>query len=153
MLSLNLRRGLFRVWIVASFVWVISAGVVLQKDIRREVSRLMTDIPAEITQSKTLPTLPPGFVLDAPPDPFEAYPPAITRPLTIEEVTRLRRERDQAPQEVAEERETDDGKKTRKQVRSAPRALMIAGSVLVLPPILAFALGWSGLWIMRGFRR
>ena len=71
--SMNLHRGLFRVWIIASFVWLVGAGVLLQKDIRREVSRLTTDRPAEITKSETLPTLPPG--LEAPRDPFEAYPP------------------------------------------------------------------------------
>ncbi len=38
------------------------------------------------------------------------------------------------------------------QARLAQGDLMVSASVLLLPPILAFALGWAGLWIMRGFR-
>ena len=37
--------------------------------------------------------------------------------------------------------------------RQAQGKLMSAASVLLLPPILAFALGWAGFWIMKGFRR
>ena len=34
----------------------------------------------------------------------------------------------------------------------APDNLMIAAGFLFLPPLLLFALGWTGLWILRGFR-
>ena len=40
MLSANWRRGLIRFWIVTSFVWLVGAGAVLQKDIRSDVSTL-----------------------------------------------------------------------------------------------------------------
>ena len=39
-----------------------------------------------------------------------------------------------------------------RRVRAAPGNLMRAASVLFVPPILLFALGWTGLWILRGFR-
>ena len=37
--------------------------------------------------------------------------------------------------------------------RQAPERLMLVASFLLLPPILALALGWAGIWIMRGFHR
>ena len=124
--SMNLHRGLFRVWIIASFVWLVSAGALLQKDIRRDVSTLMADRPAEITQNKTLPTPltpPPGFVLENP-----------------SEIDKLR---------ASLLAGTED---TRTPSQRAQNNLMLSAGVLLLPPILAFALGWAGLWIMRGFR-
>ncbi len=48
MLSINWRRGLFRLWIAASFVWLIIAGAFVQEGIRRDVSTLMTDRSAEL---------------------------------------------------------------------------------------------------------
>ena len=41
MLSINLRRGLFRLWMVASLVWLVSAGALFQEEIRRDVSTLL----------------------------------------------------------------------------------------------------------------
>ncbi len=46
MISTNWRRGLFRLWMVASFVWLVIAGAFVQEGIRRDVSTLMTDRPA-----------------------------------------------------------------------------------------------------------
>ncbi len=91
MLSINWRRGLFRLWIAASFVWLVIAGAFLQEDIRREVSVLMT------TELQ-----PPPAFLGAP---WEKY-----------------------------------------------ELIVFASGVLLLPPLFAFALGWAGLWIVKGFR-
>jgi len=46
MISKNWRRGLFRLWIAASFVWLVGAGAFVQEGIRWDVSTLMTDRPA-----------------------------------------------------------------------------------------------------------
>ncbi len=40
--SIDWRRGLFGLWIAASFVWLVSAGALLQEEIRRDVSTLMS---------------------------------------------------------------------------------------------------------------
>ena len=55
MLSINWRRGLFRIWIAASLVWLIGAGALMQKEIRRDVSALMTaeiQVPKDISKNK-----------------------------------------------------------------------------------------------------
>ncbi len=93
MLSANWRRGLFRLWIAASFLWMVGAGAVFQKVIRRDVSTLM---------------------MDRPPGAFDEYP-------IVDDL-------------IAQEN------------------LMFVASVILLPPILVLALGWAGLWIVRGFR-
>jgi hypothetical protein len=41
LLSIDWRRGLLGLWIIASFVWLVSAGALLQAEIRRDVSTLM----------------------------------------------------------------------------------------------------------------
>ena len=115
MLSINWRRGLFRLWIAASFVWLVSAGALLQEDIRRDVSTLRLPVSS----------FPEGATLIEPP----------------------------AAKRVVRELQPDE--EIFVTVLMSQRAqgnLMFAASVLLLPPILAFALGWAGLWIMRGFR-
>ncbi len=102
MLSINVRRGLFRLWTVASFVWLVIAGAFVQEGIRRDVSMLMTEIQPALDDS--------AFYIEM------------------------------AARQAA-------------QQAQAPRNLMVSASVLLLPPILAFALGWAGFWIMKGFRR
>jgi len=129
-----MRRGLFRLWIVASFVWLVSAGALFQKEIRRDVSVLTTEAPqvagtagpkwyeqdAIVSQAERdeylshIPALPPGYVLDNPP--------------------------------------WEDSGIQADRAQGAQDNLMLSAIVLLLPPILAFALGWAGLWIMRGFR-
>ena len=39
-----------------------------------------------------------------------------------------------------------------KSTRLAQDRLMLSAIVVFLPPIFTFALGWAGLWIVRGFR-
>ncbi len=95
MTAINFRRGLFRLWIVASVVWLVGGGVMFQEVVRRDVSTLMTDRSAE-------PPPPPGSELAS--------------------------------------------------VVSARNNLTFVASGILLPPIFAFALGWAGLWILRGFR-
>ena len=34
----------------------------------------------------------------------------------------------------------------------AQELIVFASGVLLLPPLFAFALGWAGLWIVKGFR-
>ena len=41
MISKNWRRGLFRIWIAASVVWLVGAGAVMQKEIRQDVSAVI----------------------------------------------------------------------------------------------------------------
>ncbi len=91
MLSINWRRGLFRLWIAASFVWLVGAGALLQGEMRRDVETLMTAA-----------LQPPPAFLGAP---WEKY-----------------------------------------------ELIVFASGVLLLPPLFAFALGWAGLWIVKGFR-
>jgi hypothetical protein len=42
LLSIDWRRGLLGLWIAVSFVWLVSAGALLQEEIRRDVSTLMS---------------------------------------------------------------------------------------------------------------
>ncbi len=42
LLSIDWRRGLFGLWLTASIVWLVGAASVMQKDIRRDVSTLMS---------------------------------------------------------------------------------------------------------------
>ena len=93
MIPINWRRGLFRLWIAASVVWLVGTGALLQEDIRGDVSTLTAEPPAN-------------------------PPPRSTLVIVIE----------------------------------ARKHLTFAVSVILLPPILLFALGWAGLWIVRGFR-
>ena len=124
MLSINWRRGLFRIWIAASFVWLVGAGAVWQKDIRQDVSRLMTAEIQTVTDPTTL--MPWERNWEEAPRVGETVYDRLQARLIREEWAR--------------------------RVRAAPGKLMVAASVLLLPPILAFALGWAGLWIVRGFR-
>ena len=135
MLSINWRRGLFRLWIAASFVWLIIAGAFVQEGIRRDVSTLMTDRSAELRP-----------VTD----------PALTPPADAElsVVDELLSGKSAIRSEFADLRArilagTED---TRTPSQRAQDELTISASVLLLPPILTFALGWAGLWILRGFR-
>ena len=54
MISINFRRGLFRLWIAASVVWLVGAGAVMQEDIRRDVSTLTAEPPANRALGATL---------------------------------------------------------------------------------------------------
>ena len=134
MISTNWRRGLFRLWIAASFVWLVGAGAFLQEDIRREFSVLMT---AKVYNEEDARRL-------------AAY------------VMCQRQARSKSGQEASSA--SPGSWKAAPLVCEFPRAslgplrqraqgdLIIFASVLLLPPILLFALGWAGLWIMRGFR-
>ena len=44
MLSINWRRGLFRLWIAASFVWLVGGGVMFQEEIRSEFSVMRIEV-------------------------------------------------------------------------------------------------------------
>jgi hypothetical protein len=112
--SLDWRRGLFGLWIAASIVWLVGAGALVQKDIRRDVSTLMsaelhldTD-PAHWTQ------------LNAP---GRGYGEWI---YSFEPVYAAR--------------------------DAAQGNLIHAASVLLLPSLLVYAIGWAGLWTWRGIR-
>ena len=54
MLSINWRRGLFRIWIAASLVWLIGAGAILQEGVRRDVSALLSDVPQPVSEREEL---------------------------------------------------------------------------------------------------
>ena len=118
MLSFGWRRGLFGLWIAASFVWLASAGVYFQEEIRWDVStlvsaesRLDTD-PVHLTQSNA-----PG-------------------PGSGERIYQLERIYQFEPDFAARD--------------AAQVNLIHAASVLFLPSVLVFALGWAGLWTWRG---
>ena len=126
--SINLHRGLFRLWVVASLVWLVIVGVSVQDEIRRDVSTLTTEsrrpprnlLAGQERQSlrkEELSELPAGFV--------PVSPKGQVAPIPFRFSTTQR----------------------------AQRNLVAAVSGLLLPPILAFALGWAALWIMKGFRR
>ena len=152
MLSINWRRGLFRLWIAASIVWLVGAGAILQEGVRRNVSALLSDVPQPGSEREEL-TL------------SEREELTLRRKLkqgglSPKQESDIRRRLDpgwidfaaelrKSPAELAEEKRQED---RARQVRAAPGQLMISASLLLLPPILLFALGWAGLWIMRGFR-
>ena len=123
MLSINWRRGLFRIWIAASLVWLIGAGALMQKEIRRDVSALMT---AEI---------------QAPKRTSESRP----KTRSLIELERRAAEQGQTLEKFLIE-------SAAQQAAEQAQNLTFAASVILLPPILLFALGWAGLWIVRGFR-
>jgi len=96
MISINWRRGLFRLWIVASVVWLVGGGVAYEGIIRREGAQLVAYVGLTDTDMALF-------------EGFEIMPPDWS-------------------------------------------ILTFVASVILLPPILLFALGWAGLWIVRGFR-
>jgi hypothetical protein len=110
--SIDWRRGLFGLWIAASFVWLVSTGALLQEEIRRDVTtftsaelRLDTD-PAPLAQMK-------------------------------------------APDSSPREKIYQFGLEY--AARDAAQGNLIhAASVILLPPLLVFAIGWAGLWSWRG---
>ncbi len=160
MLSINWRRGLFRLWIAASIVWLVGAGAILQEGVRRNVSALLSDVPQPGSEREEL-TLSEREELTL----SEREELTLRRKLkqgglSPKQESDIRRRLDpgwidfaaelrKSPAELAEEKRQED---RARQVRAAPGQLMISASLLLLPPILLFALGWAGLWIMRGFR-
>ncbi len=127
MLSIDWRRGLFRLWAVASFVWLVIAGAFVQEGIRWDVSTLMTDRPAA-----------------------EEW--IDSRPLR-EQILRACRDEPRDKRGCRKkERSAEERKKARaQQAQRAQVSLMFSAIVLLIPPVLLFALGWAGLWIMKGF--
>ncbi len=112
--SIDWRRGLFGLWIAASIVWLVGAASVMQKDIRRDVSTLMS---AELR-----------------PDTDSAHWTQLNAPgLGYGEWIYLF-EPDYAARDAAQGN------------------LIHAASVLLLPSIFLFALGWAGLWTWRAIR-
>ncbi len=112
--SIDWRRGLFGLWLAASIVWLVGAGLVMQKDIRRDVSTRMsaelrpdTD-PANWTQLNA-----PGLGYGEWIYQFE-------------------------PGYAARD--------------AAQGNLISAASVLLLPSLFLFALGWAGKGTWRGIR-
>ena len=146
MISINFRRGLFRLWIAASVVWLVGAGVVWQKDIRRDVSTLMT---AESLQEKRLIAKALQDELraslagqeDSSASPYwTAVAEGIERGISRTELEEL-----YASLAVP--------KDTRTPSQRAQDSLTFAASAILLPPILLFALGWAGLWIAASLIR
>ena len=120
-------------WAVASFVWLVIAGAFVQEGIRWDVSTLMTDRPAAEEWIDTRP-LREQILRSCQDEPTQGRP-------WIKYGCRKK------------EMSAEERKKARaQQAQRAQVGLMASASVLLLPPILAFALGWAGLWIVRGFR-
>ena len=127
-MTLNFRRGLFRVWIAASIVWLVGGGVSHLGEIQRDVSTLMTtDRSAE-------------------PDPVD--------PVLLDAYRKLEATLADLPPAVPVAKsllELWEDKDRKAGVRLARTA-----SIILIPPILVLALGWTGiwagLWIARGFR-
>jgi len=139
MISVNWRRGLFRIWIAASVVWLVGAGAVMQSGIRRDVSTLSRhagEEPLSAAVNKRVYEL------------MEATKQAKAA-LDLEAVEAY--ERDLS--ELAESLVVNAEERIKRKQRAAQYSLMLSASLLFLPPILLFALGWAGLWILRGFRR
>ncbi len=111
-LSIDWRRGLFGLWMAAGFVWLVSAGALLQEEIRRDVSTFMS---AELR-------------LDTDPDLLAQL---------------------KAPDSSPREKIYQFGLEY--AARDAAQGNLIhAASVILLPPLLVFAIGWAGLWSWRG---
>ncbi len=112
LLSIDWRRGLQGLWIAASFVWLVSVGALLQEEIRRDVSTLMS------AESR----------LDMDPAPSVQL---------------------NAPGLGSGEKIYQFGLEY--AARDAAQGILIhAASVILLPPLLVFAIGWAGLWSWRG---
>ena len=178
---MNLRRGFFRLWIAASFVWLVSAGTLFQEEIRRNVSTLWE-------QEGSVPIVPTAcekisgdFVCRVREARYQI--PGDTPPDTVHKILQeLERQYDEADRQMRQQVAPPPPPGAIPEVPGAPGAkllvgddllvarllagtegarspqlaqgnLMFAASVLLLPPILAFALGWAGLWILGGFRR
>jgi len=141
MISINFRRGLFRIWIVASVVWLVGGGAVWQKEIRRDVSTLMTAEPATDAVPDVASSWQDSPIVEEVPSPGKWE-------LRAQQIERMNR-----GMSLEELRASLVGPKdTRTPSRRAQDSLTFAASVILLPPIFAFALGWAGLWILRGFR-
>ena len=52
MLSINWRRGLIRLWLAASIVWLVGGGVVMQEDMWSDISTIEEVSPA-INEAET----------------------------------------------------------------------------------------------------
>ncbi len=181
MISINWRRGLFRMWIAASFVWLVGGGVMFQEEIRSEFSVMRIEVAGltdhatptyddamralraadEAATSATDPRERQQYEKDAralarlarslkKTEAQAAQPTEQTEPQqqpTLENVEDARRLavivdrfREASPGTVGRARE------------NAQERLIVLTTVLLLPPILLFALGWAGLWIVRSFR-
>ena len=110
--SIDWRRGLFGLWLTASIVWLVGAGFVMQKDIRRDVSTRMS---AELR-----------------PDTDSAHWTQLNAPGLGYGEWIYQFEPDYAARDAAQGN------------------LIHAASVLLLPPIFLFALGWAGFWTWKG---
>lgn len=153
-------------WIAASVVWLVGAGAVLQKDIRRDVATLVADRSVETTQNKTLTVEDAMKALRAAHDAGN-----------VEDAQRLagivKRRRQALSNSGQEDPSASPGswkeapliseapsmsyslaipRDTRTRFQRAQDSLMLSAIILLLPPILLFTLGWAGLWIVRGFR-
>ncbi len=114
LLSIDWRRGLLGLWIAAGIVWLVSAGALLQVEIRRDVSTLMS---AELR-------------LDT--DPAHWAQLNASGLGYGEWIYHF--EPDYAARDAAQGN------------------LINAASILLLPSLLVYAIGWAGLWTWRGIR-
>ncbi len=148
---MNWRRGLFRLWLAASFLWLVGVGALLQEETRRDVSILWAfrDVTEEILEAATSPEK--DLLAESPPPPIDLAERSLNPPPPIDWVEELRKleEPDISPCEELNIRRLIARYTPHK---AAKNGLVVAAFVLLLPPILAFALGWAGLWILRGFR-
>ena len=142
MIAINFRRGLFRLWIAASVVWLVGAGVYLQGDIRFHVSALMTAEPATDAVPDVASSWQDSPIVEEAPSPgkWELRAQQIERMNRGMSLEELRASLLAVP------------KDTRTPSQRAKDSLTFATSAILLPPIMLFALGWTGLWIVRGFR-
>jgi hypothetical protein len=112
--SIDWRRGLFGLWLTASIVWLVGAGFVMQKDIRRDVSTRMS---AELR-----------------PDTDSAHWTQLNAPGLGYGEWIYQFEPGYAARDAAQGN------------------VISAASVLLLPSLFLFALGWAGIWTWRGIR-
>jgi hypothetical protein len=128
----RIARGLFRLWIVASVVWVCTVGAVT-----------WWVMPQTVILSDATPPPPPGFTLDAPATlpaskpPFDPTKPFIVIP----------------PEDVAP---LPDVPQTAPSASLAAvkskAAIQIAAEIALIPPVLVLAFGAALGWAIKGFR-
>jgi len=132
MTVINFRRGLFQMWTAFSVVWLVGGGVMLQEEIRSEFSVMRIEVAGPWQQYWTF-------------DDVETALRAADEAGNVEDARRL-------AVIVDRFREAAPGMLVGRAPEKAQERLIDLTTILLLPPILLFALGWAGLWIVRGFR-
>lgn len=128
--AMNWRRGLFRLWLVLSVLWIGVVGVITWW-------KFPVDDWVVVSEEPDRNPPPPGFTVDKPPfDPSKPFTIVKPRPHEFD------------PDEYLASKRAEDMRALTKERHSA---IWFASILALLPPALVLALGSALVWAFRGF--